>query len=270
MGLKMLAHNVPWVLKKVLGVFALSVLLTLVYICGVWELINETYATPDRNFEWRQRYTLITKNTSSLELENMQELERLKRFEAIKSFSVLLTVPDCSLSYDSSREVYYDKDQSRWKERKLDDDEAAGTNKTKILVLIKSAIDHLNRRISIRKTWGSHPALLIRFVLGLNATEESADIEVEQSVFNDIIKGNFYDYYYNNTYKTLTGLHWAETECGDEMRYVMLSDDDMWVNPFNLLNFTENLTENARETMLSVTGSEKLGAFIDEEKYEHR
>lgn len=219
--------------------------------------------------------------------------------------------------------------------------EYAGCNHTntgsrRVLIVVKSAQAHFERRVTIRNTWASHPQLIVRFLVGraplvpvisaaaeeefepfgsgndtdndgssftswihqafatflsndtnsssANAVDtstvaragrraqrsapETSDISTraksnvekpsfdcltpvecnvtrESRQFNDIILADFVDNYYNNTLKTLSGIHWAVQNCRlGSVEYVLLSDDDMWLNPYNLLEYLENATRN--------------------------
>lgn len=118
----------------------------------------------------------------------------------------------------------------------------------KLVLIIKSAIDHVDRRAAIRESWGhenrfSDVTIKRLFILGVDEENQSSDlIQNEQNKYGDIIQANFLDTYYNNTIKTMVGFSWAAQHCPNGQFYVF-SDDDMFVSIKNILKFIRNPTE---------------------------
>lgn len=117
-----------------------------------------------------------------------------------------------------------------------------------LLIIVKSSLNHFDRRKIIRQTWGfenQFSEVLIRtvFILGT-----SYDIDVqkrireEQKNYGDIVQFDFIDEYYNNTIKTLNAIKWASIHCNSS-RFYFFSDDDMYVSVKNLLSYLKNPTE---------------------------
>lgn len=117
-----------------------------------------------------------------------------------------------------------------------------------LLILVKSSLNHFDRRKIIRKTWGFEnrfSEVLTRtvFILG-----KSSDIDVQKRIqeeheyYGDIVQYNFIDEYYNNTIKTMNAIKWASIHCNNS-RFYFFSDDDMYVSVKNLLRFLKNTTE---------------------------
>ncbi|XP_060075493.1 beta-1,3-galactosyltransferase 5-like [Ylistrum balloti] len=104
-----------------------------------------------------------------------------------------------------------------------------------LLFLIKSALRHFDRRQTIRQTW-ANPELCKRFGIrrlfltgimrGQNRYHEYLRNEILN--YNDTLQINFFDMYYNNTWKTRGGIQWAVQEC-IQAEYVMVVDDDFYV-----------------------------------------
>ncbi|RZF33631.1 hypothetical protein LSTR_LSTR007009 [Laodelphax striatellus] len=108
----------------------------------------------------------------------------------------------------------------------------AHTSPLFLLVIICSAVPHLERRNAIRETWASNlgPDVKVAFLLGDtdNATLQ-AKIEEESSLTKDVIQENFIDSYNNLTVKSVMMLKWVQSYC-DSISFVMKTDDDMFVN----------------------------------------
>jgi hypothetical protein len=107
-----------------------------------------------------------------------------------------------------------------------------------VLILITSAPDHFAERQALRSTWLSftqNNKSNVRYAFLLGISTDTA---------TDIIKGDFIDTYANLTLKVLMGFKWAITNCA-HARYVMKTDDDMYVNIPNLLIATSSIPQNA-------------------------
>ncbi|XP_055988436.1 beta-1,3-galactosyltransferase 4 [Sorex fumeus] len=108
-----------------------------------------------------------------------------------------------------------------------------------LLILVCSAVDHLNQRNAIRASWGGlrqARGLRVRtlFLLGqpgpghpAGAAQEA--LEQESAAKGDILQAAFLDTYRNLTLKTLSGLNWADKHC-PAARYILKTDDDVFVN----------------------------------------
>lgn len=64
---------------------------------------------------------------------------------------------------------------------------------------------------------------------------------MESAKYGDIIQATFIDSYYNNTYKTMSGMRWLVEQCKN-FRYAFFADDDMYVSVKNLLKFLRHPT----------------------------
>ena len=106
---------------------------------------------------------------------------------------------------------------------------------TVVLLLISSAPPNVDKRQAIRDTWGSGcrertSRYRCLFVLG-DAGRQGLNEELrkESERHGDVLQFGFKDAYSNLTYKTLSSLRWAASRCS-RVRYVMKTDDDMYVN----------------------------------------
>lgn len=118
---------------------------------------------------------------------------------------------------------------------------------TKLLVLITSAVHHTAARMAIRQTWmhyGSRRDVGMAFVLG-QSTDKSLNkaLNKEDSMYRDLIRGNFVDSYNNLTLKTMSSLEWTARHCL-RAKYVLKTDDDMFINVPKLLAFVDTLKAN--------------------------
>lgn len=118
----------------------------------------------------------------------------------------------------------------------------------RVIFLVKSAVDHFDRRRAIRKTWGfekrfSDVPIRTVFILGHTLDDEvQGMVELEQAEFRDIIQASFVDSYYNNTLKTMMAIKWAVKSCSNS-RFYFFVDDDYYVSTKNLLKFLRNPLE---------------------------
>lgn len=112
----------------------------------------------------------------------------------------------------------------------------------KLLIAITSAPSHDNARMAIRETWGHYTIrrdIAIAFMLGSNSNETiNANIEKEQYLYGDIIRGKFIDTYDNLTLKTISMLEWVDNYC-HKADFVLKTDDDMFINVSRLLAFID-------------------------------
>ncbi|XP_050092235.1 uncharacterized protein LOC126575539 [Anopheles aquasalis] len=100
-----------------------------------------------------------------------------------------------------------------------------------VLVLVHSAPANVEKRDTIRSTWG-RPDSRARLIFLLGAVNSSAAqrvIEEESLTNDDIVQGSFFDAYRNMTYKHVMALKWYNYHCPDA-RYVLKVDDDVFIN----------------------------------------
>jgi len=115
----------------------------------------------------------------------------------------------------------------------------------RLVLVVKSAVKHFERRAAIRRTWGYERRfsdVQVRTVFLLGSTPLSAlsgQVERESREHGDIVQGDFVDNYYNNTVKTMMGLRWAAEMCPTS-RFYFFVDDDYYVSLRNLLRFLRN------------------------------
>lgn len=116
-----------------------------------------------------------------------------------------------------------------------------------VLVLVHSAPTNWYKRNTIRDTWGQYdPRAKLVFLLG--AVESSTlqrRIEQENRMYDDIVQGSFLDAYRNMTYKHVMALKWFTYHC-PEAKYVLKTDDDVFVNTPALYDIVESNVQRRR------------------------
>ncbi|XP_050070143.1 beta-1,3-galactosyltransferase brn [Anopheles maculipalpis] len=118
----------------------------------------------------------------------------------------------------------------------------------RLVFIVKSAMEHFDRRATIRKTWGyerrfSDVKIRTVFVLGRSRIVPNRRlqslVDLEYSTYRDIIQADFVDDYFNNTIKTMMGFRWAVSYC-PRAKFYMFADDDFYVSAKNLLRYVRN------------------------------
>ncbi|XP_055642657.1 beta-1,3-galactosyltransferase brn [Toxorhynchites rutilus septentrionalis] len=117
----------------------------------------------------------------------------------------------------------------------------------RLVFIIKSAIEHFDRRVAIRKSWGwekrfSDVKIRTVFVLGRPAVPNrrlQSLIDLEYANYRDIVQADFVDAYFNNTIKTMMGFRWAVSYC-PRAKFYMFADDDFYISSKNLLKYVRN------------------------------
>jgi len=135
----------------------------------------------------------------------------------------------------------------------------AGDQEIYIIAYVHTAPDHYKRRVVIRQTWGDasyyHIGIRVVFVMGRTVGANRTDgddgvqraLEFEAAQYGDIVQEDFHDTYRNLTYKGVAALRWISRYCS-RARYVLKTDDDIFVNAFNLLRHLSRLDRLARVT----------------------
>lgn len=129
------------------------------------------------------------------------------------------------------------------------------TNSSFILFLVKSAPRNINRRIAIRETWGNKDYhsidIQVVFLLGdlcIGPKEEKLRVLAEHHRYNDIVQFTFCDGYYNNTLKTTGGINWV-VQNNLKSEFVILTDDDYFININSLLSFLKTIPLDKRSEL---------------------
>ena len=111
-----------------------------------------------------------------------------------------------------------------------------------LLILVSSAPANFERRYLIRQTWGADnnivPQWKTYFLLGQTRNQTQSDLlKKENSIYGDMIRANYYEHYWNQTFKIQMAFEWAARYCN--CSYLLKADDDVFVNSKRLLDVLE-------------------------------
>ncbi|NXC14755.1 B3GL1 acetylgalactosaminyltransferase, partial [Corythaeola cristata] len=121
-----------------------------------------------------------------------------------------------------------------------------------LVILVSSRPKDVESRKAIRITWGSQKfwwghQILTLFLLGQDTQREdnaaALSVEDESILYGDIIRQDFMDTYDNLTLKTIMGFRWV-TEFCPNTRFLMKTDDDVFINIANLVKFLLKLNSS--------------------------
>lgn len=117
-----------------------------------------------------------------------------------------------------------------------------------LLIVVKSVIENHDRREAVRSTWGKEHAVSGKriktlFLLGTPAPEKDSKtlqklLEYENRIYGDILQWNFMDTFFNLTLKEVNFLRWFNIYCAN-VSFIFKGDDDVFVNPTNLLGLID-------------------------------
>lgn len=173
----------------------------------------------------------LFKNETSLSLRNVSESSQLSPSTGSNSNN---SIPDTSRGV--AAESIYEAGHVDINSNVCDD---LGKN-LQLLILITSAPSHESARMAIRQTWGHYTQrrdVAIAFMLGSTSNETlNKQINAEEFMYGDIVRGKFIDTYDNLTLKTISMLEWVDNFCS-KAAFVLKTDDDMFINVSRLLAF---------------------------------
>ena len=110
-----------------------------------------------------------------------------------------------------------------------------------VLNMVISSPYNFEKRSAIRKTWASGPSVddewKTVFLVGQGNGDrlQNEQLEAEERVHGDLIRGAQKEHYRNLTLKTQMGLEWASKYC--DFQFLVKSDDDVLVHRYNLIAF---------------------------------
>ena len=131
-----------------------------------------------------------------------------------------------------------------------------------LLIVVVSAPDGYIRRNAIRSTWASiyqkhkdilrhtnpfpqnrhyHSEDVVKtvFLIGKSKAREHRDLVLTEAIlYGDIVLGELSEDYRNLTMKTRLGLKWAYYHC--QARYIVKTDDDVFMNPVQLVEWLKD------------------------------
>ena len=109
-----------------------------------------------------------------------------------------------------------------------------------LLILISSTPANFERRSLIRQTWGIDSNIIPRwktyFLIGQTKNQTHSDLLVKENAkYNDLIRAEYYEHYWNQSLKIQMGFEWAARYCN--FSYLLKGDDDILVNIIKLIDY---------------------------------
>lgn len=123
---------------------------------------------------------------------------------------------------------------------------SSNTNSPLIVAYIHTAPRNYKRRQLLRDTWLRRTLfnnIRVAFMLGATEDAQLTDkIQLESSIYNDLVQLDYKDEYHNLTYKGVYAMKWISKYCSNA-QLVLKSDDDMVVNTFMLMKHLDYLSK---------------------------
>lgn len=130
-----------------------------------------------------------------------------------------------------------------------------------LLLFVKSSPENSKRRQIIRSTWGNQTYIRqdlgvnvkLVFVMGVHSNPHQREtfqtkLRDEEQTHADLLQQNFLDTFHNLTIKLLLQFRWAHFNCG-HARFLMSSDDDVFVHMPNLVSSLQTLKKQDLENL---------------------
>ena len=140
--------------------------------------------------------------------------------------------------------------------------------KLKLLIVSTSNVSSFDRRRAIRETWGrghyKRGDTRTFFAVGKSYDRNTMKrLAVESHQHRDIIKGDFYEKFYNLPYKFEMILEWAYKYC--DFEYLLKTDDDVFVNLHNIYELLDS--QDIQHTRLYLGRAKYTSGAVREGKY---
>ena len=109
-----------------------------------------------------------------------------------------------------------------------------------LLILVSSAPANFERRKLVRQIWGTDTNLTAArfktyFLLGQTRNQTQSDLlKNENSIHGDMIRGDYYEHYWNQSLKIQMAFEWAARYCS--FSFLLKTDDDVFVNTRRLID----------------------------------
>lgn len=138
---------------------------------------------------------------------------------------------------------------------------------TEVVIIVVSSSYHFKKRKIVRSTWGMEvfrrKGMQYYFIVGIRSETINDRVKEESRTYNDIIRYDFIDTYYNLTLKSLNLLKWVEEQC-PKAKFAVKIDDDIILN-INLLSELLGKEQNGDYLLHGnmISGNMRLKAYYD-------
>ena len=135
-------------------------------------------------------------------------------------------------------------------------------NSVFLLILVSTNVGNVDRRHLIRKTWGADYSIKTKwktvFLLGKNSNDkEMNSAKKESEIYGDMVQADYHEHFWNMSYKVAMGFEWSVKYCN--FKYLLKSDDDVFVNTFGLMDFLSKYTTPNKKFY---TGNIMVGSVV--------
>ena len=122
-----------------------------------------------------------------------------------------------------------------------------------LLILVSSAPANQGRRNHIRQTWGTDnnvsPMWKTYFLIAQTENQTHSDfVHNEDKVYGDIIRADYYENYWKQSFKVMMAFEWASRYCN--FSYLLKTDDDILVNIEDFIQFLQKKSTPKKELFL--------------------
>lgn len=122
-----------------------------------------------------------------------------------------------------------------------------------LLILVSSAPANQARRNHIRQTWGIDinvlPVWKTYFLIAQTENQTHSDlVNKEEEVYGDLIRADYYEHYWKQSFKIMMAFEWASRYCN--FSYLLKADDDILVNIEDFIQFLQKKSTPKKELFL--------------------
>ncbi|KAM3956217.1 uncharacterized protein ACR2FA_009812 [Aphomia sociella] len=171
----------------------------------------------------------LQSNLDNVKTENVPDVERRFDDDVLPEFDMNKELGE------QTDEVNYDYDEPSNIMKIPPNGYEDGPDLGKVLRMLKPNFP----KIEVDDVGNTAPDFKLVFLLGLPAHDNDSSIQskIEEEVekYGDIIQEGFVDSYNNLTLKSIMMLKWITNKCNESVRYILKTDDDMYINVPNLV-----------------------------------
>lgn len=128
------------------------------------------------------------------------------------------------------------------------------TSQVFLLIYVHTSPSNLKNRLQIRETFSRRsqlPDVRVVFMMGeVQDLNIKSSLELEFSIYQDIVQENFIDSYHNLTYKGIMAMKWINQYCS-HAKYILKIDDDIIVDIFRIKKYLQdNFAESPAKSIM--------------------